>query len=74
VELGHFGLMVDFFLLALAKKVGSVLGQILFPSGDLGRMNPYSVASSARVFDSDRAAKGYGSLKFCAVTCMMRWV
>jgi hypothetical protein len=40
VELRHFGLMVDFFLLALAKKLRSVLGQILLPAGDLGRVNP----------------------------------
>jgi hypothetical protein len=40
VELGHFGLMVDFFLLALAKDVGSVLCQILLPAGDLGWVNP----------------------------------
>jgi hypothetical protein len=40
MELGHFGFMVDFFLLALAKDVGSVLCQILFPTGDLGWVNP----------------------------------
>ena len=40
MELGHFGLMVDFFLLALAKEVGSVLGQILLSVGDLGWVNP----------------------------------
>jgi hypothetical protein len=40
MELGHFGLMVDFFLLALAKDVGSILGQILLPTGDLGWVNP----------------------------------
>ena len=40
MELGHFGLMVDFFLLALAKDVGSVLGQTLLPTSDLGWVNP----------------------------------
>ena len=39
VKLGHFGLMVDFFLLALAKEVSGVLDQFLFPTSDLGWVN-----------------------------------
>jgi len=39
VKFGHFSLMVDFFLFALAKEVRSILDQILFPASDLGWVN-----------------------------------
>lgn len=40
VKLGHFGLMVNLFLLALAKEVCGVFNQFLLPAGDLGWVNP----------------------------------
>src|SRR5208282_30140 len=40
VKLGHFGLMVDLFLLTLAKEVCGVFNQFLLPAGDLGWVNP----------------------------------
>jgi len=39
VKLGHFGLVVDLFLLALTKEVRGILKQFLFPASDLGRMD-----------------------------------
>ena len=61
VEFSHFGLMVDFFLFALAKDVRSILDQILLPTGDLGRVFDNFIATMERSDFSCSCIIGFGS-------------
>lgn len=39
VKLCHFGIVVNFFLRALAEKFGGVINHFMLPAGDLDRMD-----------------------------------
>ena len=71
VQLGHFGLMVDFFLLSFAEQISGVLDQFLFPAGDLGGMKLIITGKLSKGLSLRQCCKGYFGLKFCAVTCTM---
>jgi len=71
VEFGHFGVVINLFLLPLAKEVSCVFNQFLLPAIDLGRMNLILAGKFRKSLQSGNGSQGDLGLKLCAVVGAM---
>ena len=71
MKLGHLGIVVDLFLLALAEEVRGVLDQFLFPIADLAGVDFVLTGKLCQGLLLRQGGQGNLGLKFCAITGAM---